>query len=396
MDTFSRALVSKLEISKAILLKATQASLYKGSGLDDLQGIEVRFALITSRLFLKCDQTNQVGVFTQELSRVISTEDLAGRIDRILGDCESQIQAAGVVIRKQGDAKLEGVQPKPSAETKKKGGGGRPHICADIQRLFDMYMPGLVVTVAPNIDYNFCVNCSTEMLVDASRSELQCATCGAIRKLIGTVFDDSQFYSQEGQKAKSGTFNPNRHFQFWWMHILAREPEEEIGDRADPKNMYGDRLIEQLRVIIARDQHILQLLTVNDMRMMLRELGQTDLNKNVPLILKKLTGVGPPHILDTIAIRVENLFTKALETSEVVRQKTRVNRNYYPYYIYKILEQVIPEADFEQRRILFYIYIQSRETVESDDADWELICKEMSELKYIPTDRTKALQYMIK
>ena len=126
MDTFSRALVSKLEISKAILLKATQASLYKGSGLDDLQGIEVRFALITSRLFLKCDQTNQVGVFTQELSRVISTEDLAGRIDRILGDCESQIQAAGVVIRKQGDAKLEGVQPKPSAETKKKGGGGRP------------------------------------------------------------------------------------------------------------------------------------------------------------------------------------------------------------------------------------------------------------------------------
>lgn len=391
MDTFSRALVSKLEISKAILQKASQAGLYKGSGLDDLQDIEVRFALITSRLFLKCEQTNQVSVFTQELSRVISTEDLAGRIDRILSDCEMQIQAAGVIICKQGTK----TSP-PGPEIKKKGTGVRPRICADIQRLFDMYMRGLITTVSPKIDYNFCVNCSTEMLVDASRSELQCSTCGAIRELIGTVFDDSQFYSQEGQKAKSGTFNPNRHFQFWWMHILAREPEEEIGDRSDSKNMYGEKLIEQLKVIISRDQHILQLLSVNDIRLMLRELGQTDLNKNVPLILKKLTGLGPPHISDTIAIRVENLFSKALEMSEIVRQKTRVNRNYYPYYIYKILEQVIPEADFEQRRILFYIYIQSRETVESDDADWELICKEMSELKYIPTDRTKALQYIIK
>jgi hypothetical protein len=70
------------------------------------------------------------------------------------------------------------------------------------------------------------------MAIDAARSELRCrdVECGAIRELVGTVFDDSQFYSQEGQKAKSGTFNPNRHFQFWWTHILAREPEDEICD----------------------------------------------------------------------------------------------------------------------------------------------------------------------
>jgi hypothetical protein len=210
---------------------------------------------------------------------------------------------------------------------------------------------------------------------------------------VGTVFDDSQFYSQEGQKAKSGTFNPNRHFQFWWARILAREPEEEIGDRADPDNLYGEKLLAALRAIVARDRKVLRLLTVNDVRAMLREAGRTDLNKNVPLVMKKLTGVGPPAVSDALAARVENLFTKAIEAGERVRRLGRVNRNYYPYYIYKILDQLLAEVDFEGRRALYYIYVQSKETVEADDADWEQICLELPEVVYVPTDRTKALRY---
>ncbi|NBP85422.1 MAG: hypothetical protein EBU54_09640 [Mycobacteriaceae bacterium] len=234
-----------------------------------------------------------------------------------------------------------------------------------------------------------------DMAVDAGRSELRCcdAECGTIRELVGTVFDDSQFYSQEGQKAKSGTFNPNRHFQFWWAHILAREPEEEIGDKSDPDNLYGEKLLLDLRAVVVRDRKVLRLLTVNDVRAMLREAGRTDLNKNVPLVLKKLTGVGPPQIADAMAVRVENLFTKAIEIGERVRRPGRVNRNYYPYYIYKILDQLLAEDDFENRRVLYYIYVQSKETVEADDADWEQICIELAEITYVPTDRTKALKY---
>ena len=232
------------------------------------------------------------------------------------------------------------------------------------------------------------------MAIDAGRSELRCVECSALRELVGTVFDDAQFYSQEGQKAKSGTFNPNRHFQFWWMHILAREPEEEIGDKDDLDNLYGERLLAALRAIVTRDQKILRLLTVNDIRAMLRELERTDLNKNVPLILKKLTGVGPPQLGEAVAVRVENLFTKAIETGERVRRAGRVNRNYYPYYIYKILDLLLEEPDTESRRILYYIYIQSKETVEADDVDWEMICDEMpDELTYRPTDRTLGLKY---
>lgn len=70
-----------------------------------------------------------------------------------------------------------------------------------------------------------------------------------------------------------------------------------------------------------------------------------------------------------------------------------MNRNYYPYYIYKILEQLLAGGDPEQCRVLYYIYIQSKETVEADDADWEQICLELTEIAYVPTDRTKSVKY---
>jgi hypothetical protein len=110
-------------------------------------------------------------------------------------------------------------------------------------------------------------------------------------------------------------------------------------------------------------------------------------------VLKKLTGIGPPQIADATAVRVENLFTKAIEIGERVRRAGRVNRNYYPYYIYKILDQLLAEDDLENRRVLYYVYVQSKETVEADDADWEQICIELTEIAYVPTDRTKALKY---
>ena len=269
----------------------------------------------------------------------------------------------------------------------RRGAPEHARAAAELAQLLAVYpRGGLEVARAPRPDVERCAACGGPMAVDAARSELRCEDCGALRELVGTVFDDSQFYSQEGQKAKSGTFNPNRHFQFWWSHILAREPEEELG-AADG----GEALLAALRAMVARDRRVLRLLTVNDVRAMLREVGQTELNKNVPLILKKLTGVGPPQVPEAFAVRVENLFTKAIEIGERVRRAGRVNRNYYPYYIYRIVEALT--TDHEIRRVLYYIYIQSRDTVDADDADWELICAELREIEYKPTDRTLGDKY---
>ena len=109
--------------------------------------------------------------------------------------------------------------------------------------------------------------------------------------------------------------------------------------------------------------------------------------------MKKLTGIGPPNVPDHITNQVENIFTKAIEVGEKIKQNRRINRNYYPYYIYRIIEYITQVENIDLRRILFYIYIQSKDTVESDDLDWEKICKELKEVEYKPTDRTLGSMY---
>ena len=246
--------------------------------------------------------------------------------------------------------------------------------------------------------YNICPDCQEEMAINSETSELTCAGCGKVRELVGIVFDDAQFYSQEGQKAKSGAFNPNRHFRFWIDRILAREPGEELGDKDDPDNTYGELLLEQLRGIVRRDQKILRLLTVDDVRAMLKETGRTDLNKNVPLIMRRLTGIGPPQLSEAICHRVEKLFSKAIEIGERVRPASRTNRNYYPYYIYKILDAILPEEKnpedlAEARRVLYYIYMQGQDTLAPNAKEGEEICMELPEIDWVPTGRTQAQRY---
>ena len=390
METAARQLQSKVEAARAVLERAAAAeyefnktisaaasgTMTCANAVSSLAALEIRLALLTGPIFISGagGGTARVAAAAEYL-RVISTEDFSNIIDKLVKSTELSLMSTIL-------------DPKRKKQY--------PHLSAEITRLIAVYPYGAIEYGKVQRDgakeFEKCYVCGGSTAVDAARSVLRCRdhTCGAIRELVGTVFDDSQFYSQEGQKAKSGTFNPNRHFQFWWTHILAREPEDELGDNDGDG---GEQLLDVLRAIVVRDRKVLRLLTVNDVRAMLRETAKTELNKNVPLILKKLTGVGPPQVPDSLTVRVENLFTKAIEIGERVRRSGRINRNYYPYYIYRIVEALTTEADVEIRRMLYYIYIQSKDTVDADDEDWELICAELKEIAYKPTDRTLGDRY---
>ena len=385
METAARQLQSKFETARMFLERGAEAEAGSGgcaAAVTSLNTLEIRLALSTGPIYIAAAAGGAARASAAgEYLRVIAAEDFSAALDGLVLAGESSLREGGF---------LEG---RPARRRSRLS----PRACAEISRLLAVYPRGAIECAQLDrsgaaADYERCLVCGGPMAVDAARSELRCrdVACGAIRELVGTVFDDNQFYSQEGQKAKSGTFNPNRHFQFWWTHILAREPEDELSDCGGDG---GEKLLDALRAIIARDRKVLRLITVNDMRAMLREAGQTELNKNVPLLMKKLTGVGPPQIPDAFAVRVENLFTKAIEIGEHVKRNGRVNRNYYPYYIYRIVEALTTDADYELRRILYYIYIQSKDTVDADDADWELICKELGEIDYRPTDRSLGDRY---
>lgn len=334
----------------------------------------MRFVLSMGHLLLKTAEDEKTGS-RDEISRTLSSGDFSNTIDLIVAEAEKLCSRA----------------PGKSGEHKQKARG------AEIQALLGSYPRGALqsYSTAEAGTPPSCAECGVQMIVNGETSEVKCPQCGIVTKLEGVVFEEAQIHSQEGQKAKSGRFNPNRHFFHWWTHLYACEPEEELGDARDADNIYGEKLITQLKKLMRRDSKLLRFVTVDDIRAMLRECKKTSLNKNASLIMKKLSGVGPPTPSDHLAQKVEKYFTKAIEVSEHIRPLDRSNRNYYPFYIYKLVDALLPAEDHEQRRILYYIYLQGDDTLIRDDQEWELICEDpgMKDIKYKPTRRSAAAQY---
>lgn len=385
MENTSRHIATKFELAAQIVEKIGAASTL---GLE-LVAIHSRYVLMTAHLFLHTARDSGRPVSREEFQQIVAAQNFLGDLDHLVRRASAALRiAVAPASGRGGSPALAGVQETRALYAKYQG-----HAIDCAARAVEHSC------VTHGEGYSVCPECQVAMIVSSETSELVCHGCGKVRELVGTIFDDAQFYNQEGQKAKSGSFNPNRHFRFWLDRILAREPEEELGDRDDPDNTCGEKLLEQLRGAVRRDRKILRLLTVDNVRAMLKEIGRTDLNKNVPLIMRRLTGVGPPQLPESICQRVEKLFSKALEIGERVRPSGRTNRNYYPYYIYKILDAVLPEDTpgnpeaREHRRVLYYIYMQGQETLDKNDREWELICLEMPEIEWTATSRTKAQKY---
>ncbi len=243
--------------------------------------------------------------------------------------------------------------------------------------------------------YTTCSHCGVEMHVDTTRSELRCPVCNRIKSLVGMVFDESQLYSQEGQKAKSGKFKPSRHREMWLKHIQGLESEDELSDPNNPDDICGTVTLEKIRQVIRQENMMMMLMSVDDYRSILEKIGRTDLYRNIPLIMRKISGFGPPLLDEKTLHKIIYLFSKIVDTSGEVSLKTlegRKNHDYYPYYLFKIIEFIIPEND-PQRRILFYIYLQGDDTLAKDDVEWKERCQYVDEIEYRPTRRTVIQKY---
>ncbi len=235
-------------------------------------------------------------------------------------------------------------------------------------------------------DYKYCLECHEEMQLLITSFELFCKKCGNVKEIVGVNSEDFLKTSEKNNKTyKSGIFNPNRHFHHWITHILAKEPENEV----------SNELIEKIKELSVKNNKLLKLLNVDDIRKYLQFLNETNYNKNVSLILKKLTGIGPPQLPNEICYQLEKIFSKIIEINEEYKfDKTiKTNRNYYPYYIYKILDSILPENDIKNRRVLFYIYIQGKSTIDKNDILWEKICNKIEIIKWKPTNRFKSMEY---
>lgn len=232
--------------------------------------------------------------------------------------------------------------------------------------------------------------CGSDMNLDTHQSAIICHGCGLIKVVFGTTFDESSS-AHIGIKYKLSNSNLQRHFDKWTLHICASESEEEIGGEDDK---YGMKLLALMKSCAKSHNIILKQIDIYQIRDILKHIGRSDLNINSALLMKKLSGIGPPLLKAEYRKVLHSKFMLGVSNYESNQLSEKSNHSYYPYYIYKILEQIIPESDVDQRRILYYIYIQNSITLEAEDREWKRICeKNPTELRYKPTDRSYAARY---
>lgn len=245
-----------------------------------------------------------------------------------------------------------------------------------------------IMTKVEKSDYKTC-SCGHKMIIVPQTSELRCEVCPAVKDLPGTAFDDIQIYSQEGGKTKHGTYDPSRHFRFWMERIQAKEIKQ-----------FPAKDIKKIEYVWERDGTDLS--NVYGMREILKEVDLTRYNDHAPLLMRILTGVVPPQLNYTLMHKFKVKFSKIMDYIREIYSEDckRVNRPYYPFFIYKIIEDEIEEAHKDNReidaaelkRMLNYIHLQSDDTIYRHDQLYKRVCdisaerdRKKNRLKYRPT-----------
>jgi hypothetical protein len=240
---------------------------------------------------------------------------------------------------------------------------------------FNIYTKTKTIYNIDDINYDVCL-CGNKMTIQSNTSELLCIKCGYVHTLIGSVFEDSQFFNQEGNRYKHGSYDPNRHCKFWIERIQAKE--NTIIDKS---------YIEKIEKCIKRDKiENIKNISVKQFRLYLKQTNLSKLNDHIPLIKKIITGYIPPQLNHNELHLLFNYFDKATKTYETIKPSSKKNSLYYPFLLYKLLEIIITDEN-KKNGLLNCIHLQSYETLIDNDKIWAEICKYNKEFVYKPTNK---------
>ncbi len=273
-------------------------------------------------------------------------------------------------------------------------------------RLRETYDDNKVIFTVVRKIVNNCDLCFAKMTVFPNTSEMRCDSCGNTVILYGTVFEDSQFYTQQGQCTKHKKYDPNRHCEKWLNQIQAKENKtipakiiEKINKKAIKEYTRGGKL---------RSMNDMKCRQIREWFKEEKEEKLTKYNDHAALIRKIITGqngeaIIPPQL--TVEENQEILidFSRAMDLYEKVRKREDIlqmfsknkirNKLYYPYGLLKILSHKL-KNDPRKNALIECIHFQSANTVNKDDVIWQEICKELDGYIYEPTDRTLLVEIL--
>ena len=210
----------------------------------------------------------------------------------------------------------------------------------------------------------FCISCKTGLQV--IEYCLQCPRCGLIIiKNLWQGWNDHHSLPRRGRRVtpQSSSYDYRVHYKNWMGCILARE---EITPALE-------KVIKDVRNEWRRYPMIT---CIDSIRNVLKKLGHNKHYKHAPLILKRVSGVGPPDIPDNILRHCNFIFSDVMRA--YIQCFSSSNSAGYPYIIYKIFDAILPNS---LRRVMEYIHLQRTNTITKRDKEWDVICDYIPYLK---------------
>jgi hypothetical protein len=254
----------------------------------------------------------------------------------------------------------------------------------EVQEIIKSYDYAYIEEIFEDVGSEMCKKCNILYQIDEKTSSFKCMSCGCTEKMYGVVFEDEQFFYQEGQRTKHGKYDPIKHAKFWTDRIQAKE----ITD-------IPERIINKIKRCIRADQLWIDQVSCETIRYYLKQQKITQYNNHIPLIRKIITGKEPPQFSDYEIRLLYMYFGTVIQIFNKIKGIEKSNCPYHPYFIYKIIEQIlITSKDYKRKNdILSCIHLQSRDTLIENDKIWFVICDHIPEFTKIATDNNRSYMH---
>lgn len=255
---------------------------------------------------------------------------------------------------------------------------------AELQQLFKQYNDAPIDMNVAKIDYKKCPNCGQKMELDEPRSEMRCKEkeCNYALVLTGLMYDEKHMYTTDGGLAKRGVYETSRHCRYHLDRILAIKkpniPDEVIGP--------GGKIDVWLQ---ANNIKYLKLVTCPQYRQCLKDIGETTYNEHIPYIRQVKSNVSPERLHYSEMRSLYNYFEQCVVVCKKLTTDEHSNLKYYPYFIYKIIENILsdPKDERRLRSIIQCIHFQTTSTLVNNDKIWKIICDNIPDLVFKKTDK---------
>lgn len=215
--------------------------------------------------------------------------------------------------------------------------------------------------------YETCNNCKKTMTEDEDSGDLICENCGFMKKVHG---------------ANSFKYDKTKN-----MHNVAKYVDEWIRKiEGKPSRKIPKEIVDLVKKRCIETELFKP--SYEDIRAVLKYLGKTQYNHFCPYIRWQITEVKPEQFTTDEKTEIKSRFITAIDIYMQVKPDTRTNKPHYPYFIFKLVDLLLPNSE-RKFRIMDAIHIQERKTIVKNDIYWEKVCHEMKDSKiyYKPTDR---------